>query len=323
MSDFARPRLLVSECIEFAHCRWNGMMISSDVVKLLKPLVDWVPVCPEVGIGLGIPRQPVRIALRDGEPQLYQPDTDTLYTDAMRSFCQGTLDELPELDGAILKTRSPTCGLKEVKVYPALQGQGMPRKEGSGFWAAALSQRLPALAIEDEGRLTNYVIRDHFLTRIYALSDFRRARAEGSMGTLVDYHARYKLLIMAYDEIGMRALGRLVANHEKRPVAELWPAYQEGLQAALTEPARPGPCINVLMHAFGHFGEGLGHAEKEFFLETLDDYREERAPLSVPVSILRAWIARFDNDYLRQQAFLNPYPEDLVQITDSGKGRKL
>ncbi|MBN1400674.1 MAG: DUF1722 domain-containing protein [Anaerolineae bacterium] len=322
MMEFETPRIVISKCIEFEHCRWNGMIISSDVVKLLKPYVEFIPVCPEVGIGLGVPREPVRIVEVDGTPQLYQPATDTYWTEAMRAFASQTLDGLPEVDGFLLKGRSPTCGLKDVKVYPD-RPKAMPANKGVGLFAAAVLERYPQLAVEDEGRLTNFAIREHFLTRIFTWAALRRTRAVGTMGALVQFHAQNKLLLMAYHQSEMRTLGRIVANHDGQPVEAVYAAYAEHLSAALKHPARYTASINVLMHAMGYFSEGLLSSEKAFFLECLEDYRAGRAPLSVPTSILRSWIVRFGQAYLAQQTFFEPYPEGLVAITDSGKGRSI
>lgn len=322
MRTFQQPRLLISRCIEFDACRWNGLMIASDIVKLLKPHVVFVPVCPEVEIGLGVPREPIRLVRTDDGLQLYQPATDSYWTRAMETFGVRFLEALPPLDGAILKGRSPSCGIKDVKVYPA-DPKGMPRKEGSGLFAAAVMARWPHLAVEDEGRLTNYVIREHFLTRIFTLAAFREVKKQRSMGALVEFHAQNKLLLMAYREAHLRALGRIVAHHEHKPLPAVLDAYEEMLQQALARPPRRTTSINVLMHALGYFSEGLLSAEKAFFLECLEDYRRGRVPLSVPISILRSWIVRFDQEYLREQSFFEPYPQELIQITDSGKGRPL
>jgi uncharacterized protein YbgA (DUF1722 family) len=269
-----------------------------------------------------VPREPVRIVEVEGEPQLYQPATDTYWTEPMRAFASQTLDGLPEVDGFLFKSRSPTCGLKDVKVYPD-RPKAMPSNKGVGLFAAAVLERYPNLAIEDEGRLTNFSLREHFLTRVFTWAAFRRTREAGSMGALVEFHAQNKLLLMAYNQSEMRVLGRIVANHDGQPADAVYAAYAEHLSAALERSARYTASINVLMHAMGYFSEGLLSSEKTFFLECLEDYRAGRAPLSVPTSILRSWIVRFGQAYLAQQTFFEPYPEGLVAITDSGKGRSI
>ena len=254
--------------------------------------------------------------------RLYQPATGSYWTEAMETFARGMLDNVGELDGAILKSRSPSCGVKDVKVYPA-KSEGVPAREGTGVFARVVRERLPRLPLEDEGRLTNHAIRECFLTRIYASAAFREVRRDGAAAALTRFQAENKFLVMAYSETAMRELGRIAANHERLPIQDVLAAYAQVLSVAFAEPARPSASVNVLQHVFGFFSDKLSSAEKALFLDCLEDYRQARAPLSVPVSVLRAWVVRFDNAYLRDQTLFEPYPEDLVQIADSGKGRTL
>ncbi|MBC7237152.1 MAG: DUF1722 domain-containing protein [Chloroflexi bacterium] len=319
MTDFPKPTLVISRCIEFDHCRWNGLMIASDVVKLLRPYVEFLPVCPEVEIGLGVPRAPVRLIEQDGELHLYQPATGRFWTAEMREFAGRFLDSLPKVEGFVLKSRSPSCGIKDVKVYPGTQGD-RPHKLGEGFFAAEVARRFAHVPREDEGRLTNFRLREHFLTQIYLLREWREVVMEGTMGALVRFHTRHKLLLMAYSENTMRRLGRLVAqNPPQANIQKIYDAYRALLTRALARPPRFTAAINVLQHAMGYFQ--LSSAEKAFFLDILGEYRAGRVPLSVPTSIVRSWIVRFGESYLAGQSFFLPYPEELVQITDSGKGR--
>ncbi len=321
MFIFQKPRIVVSKCIEFEHCRWNGLIISSDVVKQMKPFVEFLPVCPEVEIGLGVPREPVRVvAGPDGGTRLYQPATERDRTAEMQGFAARFLDGLPEVEGFVLKSRSPSCGLKEVQVHPTTEG-GRPRNIGRGLFADAVVGRFPGVPREDEGRLTNFRLRETYLTHVFTLREWRDVAAEGTMGALVRFHTRHKLLFMVYRETAMRELGQVVANHEDRPVAEVFAAYRAGLRRVFERPAAEGPAINVLQHALGYFP--LTAPEKAFFLAVLEDFRAGRVPLSVPASLVRSWIVRFGQEYLEGQSFFQPYPEGLVQISDSGKGRDL
>ncbi len=323
MKDQLRPRVAVSKCLEFAACRWNGLKISSGVVKLLKPHVDFVPVCPEVEIGLGVPRPPIRLTAGDDGPRLVQSDTGLDHTEKMVAFAEKFLSELGEVDGFILKERSPSCGMKNVKLYP---GPGKVQSLGSknaGIFGAAVMEKYPGFPVEDEGRLRNFALREHFLTALFTLARFRAAADAGRMAGLVKFQERHKLILMAYDQVKMRELGKLIANPEKRPVKEVATDYRSLLLAALARPPQSGPVINVLTHALGYFKKGLLPAEKEFFLESLEQYRSGRVPLGVPVAVVRSWIVRFDQSYLKDQYFFDPYPEDLIEVTDSGKGREL
>ena len=189
------------------------------------------------------------------------------------------------------------------------------------MFASEVIERFPEAAIEDEGRLTNFRIREHFLTRLFTLAEFRRLRSRPSMRKLVEFQSRHKLLLMGVNQTKMRALGRIVANPEKRPVRELFGAYGPLLSEALAKMPRYTSHVNVLMHGLGYFKKGLTSREKAQFLDTLSLYREGKVPLSAATAILRSWIARFEVEYLDGQSYFEPFPLDLVEITDSGKGR--
>lgn len=317
-----KPRVVVSKCLEFERCRYNGDVISSGLVRSLLPLVEFVPVCAEVEIGLGVPRDPIRVASFKGKLRLVQPSTKLDVTDRMTAFADSFLGAAGPVDGFLLKSRSPSCGLKDVKVFPGWEKQAAVGR-GAGFFGGAVLERFSGYPAEDEARLLNFRIREHFLTSLWALTRLRAARAAGAMRDLVDYHARNKLLLMGYHQTAMRALGRIVANPEKQPVAAVFEAYEAGLRGALAKPPRYVSNINVLMHALGYFSDKISRAERTFFLDQLERYRAGKVPLSAANSIVVAWIARFGEPYLAQQTFFEPYPEALVEITDSGKGRDL
>jgi uncharacterized protein YbgA (DUF1722 family)/uncharacterized protein YbbK (DUF523 family) len=321
-NNLLKPRIVVSKCIEFENCRWNGLRISSEVVRKLKDHVDFIAVCPEVEIGLGVPRDPIRIVVSKGDHRLVQPATGRDLTGEMTIFTGRFLDSLPEVDGFILKGRSPSCGLKEVKLHAFVDKPGGVGK-GSGFFGRAVLERFPDLPVEDEGRLGNFRIREHFLTGIFTLAAFRQVKAYGRMRDIVSFQADNKLLLMAYNQTELRALGRIVANPGRRPKEEVFAEYEAHLKKALSKPSRFTSDINVLMHALGYFSDKLSHEEKAFFLDSLEQYRNEKVPLSAVLSVIRSWIVRFGEAYLERQRYFEPYPVELVEITDSGKGRKL
>jgi uncharacterized protein YbgA (DUF1722 family)/uncharacterized protein YbbK (DUF523 family) len=314
--------VVVSKCLEFASCRYNGLRISSPIVKLLKRHVEFVPVCPEVEIGLGVPRDPIRICERDGKRTLVQPATGRDVTDEMQLFIGTFFDSLEGIDGFILKNRSPSCGIRDVKIYSGPEERVHFNRDG-GFFGGAVQERFGYLALEDEGRLSNFRIREHFLTRLYTALRFRAVSSSPSMKGIVQFHSEHKLLLMAYNQKELKELGRIVANHERRPVGEVFERYGEHLDLALQKPPRYTSNINVLMHALGYFSKELSTREKAFFLDSLERYRAEMIPLSALLYIVRSWILRFETAYLLNQVFFSPYPEELVEITDSGKGRKL
>lgn len=322
MKDQVKPRVFASKCLGFAATRWNGATITDEFVEKLKPFVTYVTTCPEVEIGLGVPRDPIRIVLKGGKYSLMQLGTEKDVTKEMTKFARDFIDGLGEVDGFILKDRSPSCGVKEVKVYPGLEPGGVIQKT-DGFFAKEVLERYPQLPVETEGRLTNYSIREHFMTRIFTNARFRKIKESLKMKDLVQFHTENKLLLMAYSQKELGALGSIVANHEKKKAETVLKAYETHLAQALDKPPKYTSSINVMMHGLGYFSRELTSREKQFFLNTLEEYQREQVPLSVPVNILKSFIVRFQESYLEQQTFFDPYPEELVAITDSGKGRNL
>ena len=320
MPDTVKPRVVVSRCLGFENCRWNGLTITDDFIEKLKPHVEYVTVCPEVAIGLGVPRDPVRIVLAHGDPRMMQPSTQRDVTNEMARFCRGFLEALDDVDGFILKSRSPSCGIKDVKIYPGLEKQSAISK-GSGFFGGAVLAAFPMLPVEDEGRLRNFAIREHFLKRLFTITRFRAIQRTRRMGDLVRFQTENKFLLMVYSEKEFRIMGRIVANKEKIPVTRVYDEYHKHLQQALVKPPRKATYVNVLMHAMGHFSDKLNRSEKKFFLGLMDKFRKGKIPLSSDLDVLLSWGARFGEDYLANQTLFRPYPEELLDITDSGKGR--
>jgi uncharacterized protein YbgA (DUF1722 family)/uncharacterized protein YbbK (DUF523 family) len=362
MRTFAKPRVVVSRCLEFAACRYDGAMISDEWVRRLKDCVDFLPVCPEMEIGLGCPRPPIRVVISDSSTpsppmnmggegrgeggtaarsspglrppsplqgeghhyprglRLVQPSSGRDVTGPMATFAAAFVAGLGPVDGFLLKARSPSCGLKDVKVYAA-PDQESPSGTGRGLFAQAAVDRYPDWPAEDEGRLKNFLLREHFLTRLFTLADFRRLAGGGTIKDLVRFHAVNKGLLMAYHQAEMRAMGRVVANHDHRPDAEVIEEYGHRLARALLRPPRFTSIINVLMHALGYVSDRLSSGEKAFFLDALEKYRAGKVPLSSATTLVKAWAVRFAVPALSDQTYLEPYPEALLEITDSGKGR--
>ncbi|MBN1901786.1 DUF523 and DUF1722 domain-containing protein [Candidatus Sumerlaeota bacterium] len=322
MSETPKPILVISKCLGFEHCRWDGEIVTEECVEQLKPYVECRPVCPEMEIGLGCPRDPIRIVLKNREHRLIQPATGKDLTDKMMKFSASFLENIDIPDGFILKFRSPSCGMYNVKLFSGAEKTGAIGKT-RGFFGGAVLDKFSFLPIEDEGRLKNFSIREHFLTTLFTLARFRHVKKSGTMKDLVRFQSDHKLLLMSYNQKVMKILGKIVANHEKKPPAEVFRDYESSLYSAFAKAPRFTSSINVLMHAMGYFSKNLNSKEKIFFLDSLEKFRIAQIPLSVPVHIVKSWIVRFDQPYLKDQVFFEPYPEELVEITDSGQGRKL
>jgi uncharacterized protein YbgA (DUF1722 family)/uncharacterized protein YbbK (DUF523 family) len=308
--------VVISRCIELCACRWDGAKILSEPVRRLMPHVDLVPACPEVSIGLGVPREPVRVVQADGTRRLLQPATGVDLTPPMTTFVESFIQSLGAVDGFILKSRSPSCGLVDTKVYGDMNDRA-PLRQAGGFFGAAVREQFAHLAVEDEERLADAASCRQFLTRLFALADLRGVEAQPTAGGLVALQARHKLLLMAYDPRQMRALGHVVARPAGETVTEALAAYAGGFRRVLARPPSAGAHVNVLMHAFGYLV--LSHEQKAHYLALLEAYRVGEASLSRAIDTLYEWIAQQGIDYLVQQSYFAPFPVGICP-DDEGRG---
>jgi uncharacterized protein YbgA (DUF1722 family)/uncharacterized protein YbbK (DUF523 family) len=292
-------------------------MISSDFVKQLKDYVDFIPVCPEVEIGLGIPREPLRLIKTGDSIRLIQPTTGLDYTQQMELFSKKFLDSLDQVDGFILKSKSPSSAIKDARIYPREKDVAALTR-GPGVFGKAVLERFSSKAVEDEKRLLNERIREHFLTKLYTLADFRGVKKAGSGNALVEFQAKNKLLLTAYSQVQLHIMGRLEAERKSRLLSETLLEYEVHLSQALKRPPNVGSNYNVLTKAAGYFTSGLSHEEKAFFLDMAQKYREGLQPFSAPLSIVKAWIVRFNEAYLGKQTFFEPFPEKLRLLKVGG-----
>ena len=320
MREFPKPVVVTSKCFEFDACRYNGVMIPNNFVQKLEPFVQFIPVCPEVEIGLGVPRDIIRVVEKKGKRLLVQPTSGKELSKKMYKFADGFLNSLETADGFILKSRSPSCGIKDAKIYSNSENPS-PIGRGSGLFAEKVLEKYPGSAIEDEGRLMNFSIRESFLTKLFTFARFRQVKKKNTAKALVDFQSNNKLIFMSYNQKEMRALGKIVGNQDKQPFKDVLADYEEHLHHALSKNPRRTSHINTLMHALGYFSKKLTSKEKAHFLDLLESYRNSRIPLSAVLSVLESWIAKYDEEYLARQTFFEPYPRELVEISDSGKGR--
>jgi uncharacterized protein YbgA (DUF1722 family)/uncharacterized protein YbbK (DUF523 family) len=317
MPDFPRPTVVISRCIDFDSCRYNGQVIRASLREELEPHVQLEPICPELEVGLGVPRDPVRIVVAAEGERLVQPSTGRDLTASMRAFANRYLGAVSAADGFILKSRSPSCAIVDAKRYRGDDGQ-VPAGTGPGMFAATVRERFRHAAIEDESRLNDLRLREHFLTKLFALAGLRAVIATGLITELVGFHARNTLLLMAYSQARMRALERIVENPGRAGFTDVARSYREQLAAALARPARMPANANVLTHALEHCSQHLSAAERAHFLDLLEGYRHSRLPLSALKSVLSSWAARLGVEYLAGQTFVAPFPAALVRPAPAG-----
>jgi uncharacterized protein YbgA (DUF1722 family)/uncharacterized protein YbbK (DUF523 family) len=303
----------VSACLLGENVRYDGGHKRDPfTVDLLGPFVRYVPVCPEVEVGMGTPREAIHLVRQDGEVHLVGTATGTDHTGAMRAFAERRVAQLAAMDlsGYILKKSSPSCGMERVKV---LDRNGVPSKTGRGLFAATLLDTCPTLPIEEEGRLTDPVLRENFIERVFAyrrLKDFFASRWK--LGALVEFHTREKLLLLAHEPRAYTKLGRLVASAKERERAELAREYQEIYMAALAKHATRKKHVNVLQHMAGYLKKQLATDEKRELEGVVADYGLGLVPLIVPITLLRHHVRRHGIAYLQGQRYLEPSPKELM-----------
>jgi len=325
MSDAALPtlpgpprvRIGVSACLLGQEVRYNGgHKRDSFLTDVFGRYADWVPVCPEVEIGLGTPRPAMRLVRIGKDIRLVTPETGTDHTEIMRAWAEERVEELAaaDLDGYVLKKDSPSCGMERVKLYP--ETGGGPEKIARGLFAEALLRRLPHLPVEEEGRLNDPPLRENFITRVFVHERWRRAEREGwTRAALMRFHEKHKFLLLARNQAGMRRLGRLLGDSGKKDAApELARAYQEGLTDILRRPPTRRGHTNVLQHMAGFVSEGLDRDDREELRDTIERYRLGLLPLIVPVTLLRHHVRRQGGEYLKDQVYLEPHPYELMLL---------
>lgn len=322
---FVKPNIVISRCIEFCSCRYNAEMIHSSTVNDLKEFVNFITVCPEVDIGMSIPRKSVRIVEYDNKRLLIQPGTEEDYSERMYSFSENFLNNLnkSDIEGILLKTSSPSCRYKDTKVYKTLEKGSSIRKNSSGFFTEKAEQIFPNVIFETEGRLENFIIREEFYTKIFISAMLKEVLKSKKIKDLIDFHSKNKYLFMSYSQEHLKKMGNIVANRIGKNLDEIYNDYKSEFNYLIKKSRKNGNNINVLLHIFGYFSEKITKDEKEFFLEKIEQYKEKMVPFSLVVSILESWTVRFNEEYLKNQTIFNPFPKKLIKVTDSGKGREM
>jgi len=316
MSKWEPPRKIrlgVSACLLGQEVRYDGgHKRDAFLTDVLGAFVEWVPVCPEVEVGLGVPRPPIRLVGTPAAPRLVVEKTGEDLTARMRRWASGRIGELEALGlhGYVLKRGSPSCDLVRVRVYGE---DGTPNHVSRGVFAAALTKALPLLPVEEEGRLTDAGIRESFIERVFAAARWQafvasRPRARD----LVAFHAAHKFAILAHSPRDYTELGRLVAGAGPRLAAETLATYGTRFMQALAIRATRARHVNVLQHLAGFLKRALGGDERAELGEVIAEYRRGLVPLVVPLTLLKHHVRRLGLAYLADQVYLNPHPKELM-----------
>ncbi len=305
-------RLGISACLLGEKVRFDGgHKLDKFLTETLGRYVEYVPVCPEVEIGLPTPRDTLRLTGTVDAPRLVFSKSGDDITERMTSWAQKRLIALEkeELCGFIFKAKSPSSGMERVKLYDQ---NGVPNKSAVGLFAREFMQHFPLLPVEEDGRLHDPKLRENFIETLFTLKRWREALARGkSAGHLIDYHSRHKLLIMAHSNEIYKQMGKLVAHAGELEIDALYRDYLEFLMKGLRMKTTVAKQVNVLQHVLGYFKKQLTSDEKQEMLTVIDNYHNRQTPLIVPITLLNHYVRKYHQPYLQQQVYLNPHPVEL------------
>ena len=312
MAAHDKITLGISSCLLGNNVRYDGGHAwDRFLTDTLGQYVAYVPVCPEVECGFSIPRETLRLVGSPDAPRLVTVKSGQDHTGRMLTWARGKVEELEkeQLCGFIFKSKSPSSGMERVKIYDE---HGVPAKKGVGLFARTFMEHFPLLPAEDEGRLHDPALRENFIERIFTCQRWREVvQQKKSIGALVAFHTRHKLLILSHSPKHYQAMGKLVAAAQKNALSSLYDQYQTMLMEALRIKASASKHSNVLQHMMGYFKAELSADEKQELLETIDRYRRGLLPLIVPVTLISHYVRKYDQPYLKDQYYLNPHPIEL------------
>jgi len=303
----------ISSCLLGEKVRFDGGHKLDHYLKdTLGAYVSWMPVCPEVETGFPVPREAMRLVGDSSSPRLVTVRSGMDHTDRMRAWAKRKLGEIEKHDlcGFIFKARSPSSGMRGVKVYGA---SGVPTHAGVGIFARMFMERFPFVPVEDEGRLHDPALRENFIERIFVFRRWREMkRSGGTIHALISFHTEHKLLVLAHSPKHYMLLGRLVADAKKRQRHALLEEYFELLMDGLKLLATTRKNTNVLQHIAGYFKKQLSSEEKQELMDVIRAYHKGFVPLIVPMVLSNHYVNKYDQPYLKRQYYLHPHPVELM-----------
>lgn len=306
-------KLGISSCLLGEKVRYDGGHKLDHYLKdTLGQFVEWKSVCPEVECGLSVPREAMHLTGTPDAPRLVTRQTGIDYTEQMQQWARNRMEELEKEDlcGFIFKSRSPSSGMRGVKVY---KPSGIQSTSGVGLFARAYMEHFPLVPVEDDGRLNDPDLRENYIERIFVFKRWKGlVRKGGRIRDLVDFHSDHKLLILSHSPRHYSALGRLVANAKDYQMESLQSDYLKILMEGLKLLATVKKNTNVLHHMMGYFKKQLQHDEKEEMLEVIEEYHRGLVPLVVPIVLVKHYARKYDEPHLKRQYFLNPHPVELM-----------
>jgi len=302
----------ISSCLLGQTVRFDGGHRYDRFINTrLADFLELRPYCPEVAIGLGIPRAPIRLVRTPGGIRVRgvrDPALDV--TQRLADYAHEVVRQLDDVCGYIFKARSPSCGMERVKTF---HDNGLPgRSDGVGAYARAIVQALPNLPVEEEGRLNDPALRDNFIERVFTYFRWKQLQEHGiTPARLVEFHARHKLSVMAHNQAAYRRLGQLVAGAGRKGFTVLCRQYETDLMQAMCRHATRGSHSNVLQHLQGYFSKRITAADRAELSGLIEDYRLGLVPLAAPLTLIRHHFLHYPDAWALQQTYLEPYPREL------------
>ena len=309
MSGFTRPRIGISKCLEFDMCRYDGSRINNNFVRIMRKYVDFITVCPEVGIGLGSPRKPIRLVNIDGQKNLYQPSTEKNLTDDMYNFTKKFVALNTKLDGFIFKRDSPTCGISDVRLYHKL-GDHVGYDKTSGMFSEGVLREFPNIVKEDEKRLDNISIRENFLTRIFVLADLRESLENNSVEKLFGFFSRNMLLFLCHDKKLTAQLGSIFKIEDNFVVVSQ--EFKNIIPTILSCIPKKNTIIDTYNYIFSLIKSNLSESEKSHYYSLIHGFENNLIFNSEISTLLYSWALRYDLKSIIDQSIFNPFPKNLL-----------
>ncbi len=302
----------ISSCLLGELVRFDGSHKRDAYINgTLSHYFDFRPCCPEVAIGLGIPRPTIHLVKINNEIRcvgVKDPEFDV--TDRLKEYASSQKGFQADLCGYILKKDSPSCGMERVKVY---SGNHQPNREGFGVYAHTMMQNNPLLPVEEEGRLGDPGLRENFIQRVYVLHRWKQLVAQGiTPQKLTHFHARHKLIIMSHADY--REMGQLLSRINKDNLLEIAEQYILLLMTTLKSVVNRGQHVNVLQHIQGYLKKELTPDDKAELCELIERYRSGEIPLIVPLTLLKHHFRKSPDTYIDESYYMSPYPQELLLI---------
>ncbi len=307
----------VSSCLLGEKVRFDGgHKQDTFILKKLAPFAEFKSFCPEVSIGLGIPREPIRLVMNTQsgvhaeQIRVVGTKNESLdVTEKLQHCAESQQSWLQNLDGYIFKKDSPSCGVERVKLYK----DGHPTRQGGvGQFSYVVMQNNPLLPVEEEGRLNDARLKENFVQRVYIYKCWKMMVKKGLKAKdLIAFHSRIKYVLMSRSQKDYRELGRLISDLKKEELETLSEKYIRSVMGVLKKVSSRKNHVNVLQHIQGYLKQDIESNDKQELAKLIHDYRESKIPLIVPLTLLRHYFRKHPDGYIEQSWYLKLYPDEL------------